>query len=113
MCIQPHFLFPRAAIQRIRGMRTVIKLRLLLRKIGSALRHRLHLDVFSGLHLDESFGGGAVLAFGLPPHGSLHNCRIVIDRYGFSETAGEAPTAVANSMRIIQLVAPHAYLPFE
>src|SRR5205807_4911689 len=111
MRVQPHLLFPRMPIEGVRGAPAVIDLRLFLREIRSPLRHRLHLHIFSGLHLDKSLSGGPILDLRLPPHGSLENCRIIINRYRFSETAGESWSAVAHAVRIVELIAAHTNLP--
>src|SRR5437016_6258538 len=113
MRVQPHLLFPGMPIKRVRSTRAVINLRLFLRKIGSALRHRLYLHIFAGLHLDESLGGRPILAFGFPPHSPLEHRGIVIDGHRFSEAARKARTVIANTMRIVELVAANSNARIE
>src|SRR6202030_1858397 len=64
-------------------------------------------------HLDERLGGGAILALCLPPHGPLEHGGILIDRNRLAETPRKSRAVIAHVMRIVELVAAHAHLPFE
>ena len=110
--VSPHALFPGLAVHVNFHARADGGVRLLARKIRRGAFGRLHLHLLAGLDFDQGFRGGAVLAVGLAPDFAAQDGNIVVERHG-GAGAGPAGRAIAELVRIVELVASGAGLHLE